>query len=318
MVHLIRTLAETAPLIHRVPTPGGVLKRVKYCLRGLAYPYHTKEWFKFLQKPELDMVVKNHPYLFHKLQRPYLNRTLNTRQRLEMLKQHYGFVTTHFSASQMRAVYASPGLQLATIPLEEVGNFELRLGCSRKEKEGDLSICLLDRESGVELFILSFSFSRNEANRKEIFIGGLQGHALADKELIVSITRHLYGLRPKAVLIFVLQQLAAEWGITHLRAVSDDQHIYRHFQKRMKFSVSYDEFWVQCGGQLAADGMFDLPVTFIPREMSTIKVNKRQMYRRRYAMLSDLAGQIRFQLLCPDDWCPTFIPPEIPAVMVCG
>ncbi|MGB7770020.1 MAG: DUF535 family protein [Verrucomicrobiia bacterium] len=317
MAHLIKMLADTAPLIHRAPTTAGVLKRIKYCLRGLVYPHYTKEWFELLETPELAIVVKNHPYLFHKLQRPYLNRSLNTHQRLEALKQHYGFVVAHFSPSMMLDIYATPGLLLATMPLAEIGHFGLRLGCSRKEKEGDLSIGLLEQKSSEDLFTLSFSFSRSETNRREIFVGGLQGHTLAGKDLVVSITRHMHGLRPKALLIFALQQLAAGWGITNLRAVSDDQHIYRHFQKRREFSASYDEFWVQCGGRRAEDGMFNLPVTFVPREISTIKANKRQMYRRRYAMLSNIAGQIRFQMSLPADWHPAFVSSEVPAMAVC-
>ena len=36
----------------------------------------------------MAFIVKHNPWLFHKLQRPYLNRTLNVLQRLEALKQH--------------------------------------------------------------------------------------------------------------------------------------------------------------------------------------------------------------------------------------
>ncbi|MGO9199525.1 MAG: DUF535 family protein, partial [Limisphaerales bacterium] len=109
MRNLIKTLAETAPLIHPGHKLGSVLKQAKYCARGLIFASYSKEWFKFLQRPELAVVVRNHPYLFHKLQRPYLNRALNTRQRLEALKQHYRFVATHFSPAMRQEVYATPG-----------------------------------------------------------------------------------------------------------------------------------------------------------------------------------------------------------------
>lgn len=292
MKKLAVTLIRTAPLIHRVPTVGGVLKRIKYCLRGLAFASSTQEWFDLLETPELAVIVKNQPRLFHKLQRPYLNRTLSTRQRLEALKQHYRFVTRCFSTPAITSVYATPGLLLATLALEEVGHFELLLSCSHVEKEGELSIGLVNKSSGKPLFRLSFSVWKDGPDGREIYIGGLQGHKTATREMVVAITRGLYGLRPKALLVFALQQLAAGWGITSLRAVSDDMHIYRHFQKRLVLSASYDEFWIECGGRRAADGMFDLPVTFIPLEISTIKVNKRQMYKRRYAMLAGIANQI--------------------------
>jgi uncharacterized protein VirK/YbjX len=103
-------------------------------------------------------------------------------------------------------------------------------------------------------------------------------------------------LRPKALLLFALQSLAVVWGVTRLRAAGDATHIYRHWQKRRQLAANYDALWVESGGRLADDGMFDLPATFVPREISTLKVNKRQMYRRRYEMLTELAGQIRRSL----------------------
>jgi uncharacterized protein VirK/YbjX len=50
---------------------------------------------------------------------------------------------------------------------------------------------------------------------------------------------------------------------------------------------------VESGGKLAEDGNFDLPAMFVPREIATLKVNKRPVYRRRYQMLAEVAGQIQ-------------------------
>jgi uncharacterized protein YndB with AHSA1/START domain len=83
-----------------------------------------------------------------------------------------------------------------------------------------------------------------------------------------------------------------ERSMDRLRAVSDAMHIYRHWQKRKQVAASYDSWWLESGGQLAADGMFDLPPTFIMRDISTIKVNKRQLYRRRYQMFTDITTQL--------------------------
>jgi uncharacterized protein len=74
-------------------------------------------------------------------------------------------------------------------------------------------------------------------------------------------------------------------------------HIYRHFQTRRNLAASYDEFWAECGGAHDAEGIFDLPVAFIPREIPSIRANKRQMYRRRYAMLEGITEQIHANVL---------------------
>lgn len=293
MKTLLNTLIETAPLIHPGHKLGSYLKQAKHCARGLAFYSASNEWFQLLQQPELALAVRNHPYLFQKLQRPYLNRALNTRQRLEALQQHYRFVIAHFPPELKWEVYGSPGKILATLPLDGVGHLGLHLSCSRQEKEGDLVIGLVNMVSCVVLFTLAFSITRYEKEPREIFIGGLQGNKRAnDKDLIIAITRGLHGLRPKALLLFALQELADIWGVSSLRAVSDAMHIYRHWRKRKHLATSYDEWWIESGGELAGDGMFDLPARFIPREIATLKVNKRQMYKRRYLMLAGIAGQI--------------------------
>lgn len=273
-----------------------MLKRVKYCLRGLALARSSQAWFALLQNHRLADVVRLHPKLFHKLQRPYLHRRLRVRQRLAALQQHYHFVATRFSPALIKNIYRPAGLRLATLPGDRAGDFELRLSCSHLEKEGDLVISLWHRNSGLDAFTLAFSITRYETGGKELFIGGLQGHKSAGKNLMVAITRSLHGLRPKALLLFTLQQLAAEWGITRLRAVSDATHIYRHFQKRRVLSASYDEFWEEAGGRRDAGGIFELPATFTPREISAIKPNKRQLYKRRYEMLAQLEREIRSQV----------------------
>jgi hypothetical protein len=292
MKDLAVKLLTTAPLIHRAATPGGFLKRAKYVARGLAFARVTSEWFDFLQTPALAYIVENNPNLYHKLQRPYLNRNLKTAKRLEALKQHYRFILAKFSKPLIEHIYSPSGKLLLELPLKETGILELRLLCGKMQKEGDLTLCLNLKEPERRVATLSFSVWKWDGPHKEIYIGGLQGDKATDERTVVSITRSLYGLRPKALLFFIVQQLASLWRIHHVCAVSDDLHIYRHFQARRNVAASYDQFWGECGGVLASDGIFELPAVFFPREIATLKVNKRQMYRRRYAMLQDLSGQL--------------------------
>jgi uncharacterized protein VirK/YbjX len=200
-------------------------------------------------------------------------------------------------------VFSPAGLSLANFQTEKAGILELRLVSGKMQKEGDLTICLMNRQSADPISTLSFSIWKYDAGHKEMFIGGLQGDKHISKETIVSLTRGLHGLRPKALLFYTLQQLGACWDITRLEAVSDNLHVYRHFQSHRNVSAVYDDFWIECGGALTPEGTFDLPAAFVSREISSIRVNKRQMYKRRYAMLNEIAGQIRSSLL-PDEVSP--------------
>ena len=298
MLTLIQTLIRSSRLVHPSLSFYAKLKRVKYCARGLAIAGYSNEWLDFLNQPMIAPLAKSHPHLFHKLQRPYLTRNLTRRQRLEALKQHYGFITTSLSIQVKQSVFSRTGLLLAVVPMERIGALELRLRSSDwGQKEGDLMIEITDPKSGMILYSIIFSVLDGGTSRKEIFIGGLQGRKSLDKDFIISMTKDLHGYRPKALLVFALQQLAANWGISSIRAVSDDLHVYRHFQKRQKISSSYDEFWMECNGSRLLDGTFELPSVFKVRELSSIKGSKRKMYRLRSEKLAEVGDQIRINLL---------------------
>lgn len=295
---LLFQLLRTARQVHPEPSWWDWISRVKYCARALLVPRLTREWFDILGAPKLAVIVQNHPHIFSKLQRSYLDRSPGPWSRLQALKNHYRFVTLRLSDESVVGVYGSSGLVLTRIPLAESGSVELRLSYyDSLSKEGEMCVAVHDGDTGGMLAALSFCVTQYEPGPTEVFVGGLQGFTSAiQRERIITITRALHGLRPKALLLYALQQLAAVWQLDSIRAVSDSQHVYRHYRKRKKVAMSYDGFWVESGGQLGADGLFTLPTAFAPRDLSELKPSKRQMYRRRYIMLQELAKQIRDSL----------------------
>jgi uncharacterized protein VirK/YbjX len=299
MLSLLKKLRRTARLIHPGSGPRSLYKRAKHCVRGLAWPAATAGWFEFLANPALAGVVRHSPRLYQKLQRPYLTSRLHTPQRLELLRQHYQFILRRCSPALIREIHSPAGKHLVRLPAADAHSYELRLMASGFDKEGELAVCLCG-DCGVVLCTLSFTVARGAAGGSEIIIGGLQGNSLAnDKQLIIALTRRWHGLRPKALLLFALHQLAAGWEVRRVRAVGDQTHIFRHWRKRKHIPSSYDAWWREAGGQLAEDGLFDLPARFVPRDPATLKVNKRPMYRHRYRMLADLAAQTAASLEFP-------------------
>jgi uncharacterized protein VirK/YbjX len=265
--------------------------QVKFFVRGLTMPQLTQNWFELWRSPKLSPLLAAYPRVLLKLQRPYSQQGLEARKRWWILRQHYGFATEWFSAAALRQIFTGSGVLLATLPKMESGEFSVRLLYDNLfEKEGELSVVLYDEQKHKRLFALTFCVSSCEPARREIFIGGLQGCKGANaRELVVSLTRDMHGLRPKALLLFALQQIAALWHFNRLRAVSNRTRVHR---TDSSIKADYDEFWVDSGGRLEADGNFTLPVAFITREPAGIKPNKRALYRRRYAMLDELAVQI--------------------------
>ena len=304
---LLGKLWRIARQLHKGGSVRAWCKRVKFCLRGLAFPSATTEWFNVLETPALTAVVRRRPELFQKPQRPFLASTFRTEQRLEALTQHYQFILSHFPPAWLREIHAYPGKCLGVLAGPDGGHYELRLLSSWTEREGELSLALRSRESGATLFSLTFAMVRWEAGQGDILIGGIQGNRKAnDKDLIISLTRQWHGLRPRALLLFALHQLAAGWNATRVRAVSDATHVYRRWKKGKPLAFCHDDWWLEVGGHRAEDGLFDLPERFAPRDLATVKGNKRSMYRQRYEMLEDLGRQISASLGCPfEPWLAT-------------
>jgi uncharacterized protein len=264
--------------------------KLKFIARCLTTPQLTQNWLALWQAPELAPLVQSHPRVLLKLQRRYLRNGLDARSRWKILQQHYNFALDHFSAAALKKIFTAPGALLAEVPVADVGCFSVRLFYhDLYEKEGELSLIFYDEQIRERVFVLTFCVTSCRPERREIFIGGLQGFRVANKrESVVAVTRGMFGLRPKALLLFTLQQLAARWKVQSIYAVSNQTRIQS--QKHLAINADYDEFWIESGSQQDNEGNFIVPTTFAPRDLQTIRPNKRTQYRRRYEML-DLLGE---------------------------
>ena len=290
-----RTLFGSAAQIYPEPGLTRIKDKVKYWMRGLAAPELTRQWFQILSQPELSDIVRAHPRLRSKLQRPYLHRNLKPKQRLQALREHYSFLRAKCTPQHLEKIFGKDGMVLAEFPLEENGLVSLRLLYGDMfEKEGEFTVVLFTDGGQRWIFALSFTIISFNSEESCIFIGGLQSFRDDTmRETVVTITRAMHGLRPKALLLFVAQQLAKVWGIKTIRAVSNDMSVFQDFRlKKKKVLADYDEFWIESEGRLDADGLFTLPTEFVARPTEDIKPNKRSLYKKRYVMLDELRDKI--------------------------
>jgi uncharacterized protein VirK/YbjX len=267
--------------------------RLKLFVRGITAPQLTLNWLDLWQTPKLLPLKKSHPRVLLKLHRPYLQRGLRAKDHWKILRQHYSFALENFSAATLKDISTCPGILLVEIPVAEAGHFGFRLLYDNLfEKEGELSLVFHEERKQMPVFALTFCISSNQPGRREIFAGGLQGCSLSkDRALVVAVTRGMFGIRPKSLLLFALQQLASVWNIQVIRAVSNENRVLP--PRKISNMADYNQFWLESGGHLEADGNFTLPVTFSPRDSATIKPNKRAMYRHRYEMLASIGERIR-------------------------
>lgn len=287
-------LLRSASLVYPDPGFKEEINRLKYLVRGLLLGGATAELLTILNQPGLRALAQRHPRVFSRLQWPYLSCKFRTSDKISALRNHYSFVLERLPEAILERFARAEPWPLAVIPLDGDETLSLALRFGLYEKEGELSISLRSEATREWICSLSFTVLAWNAQRREILVAGIQGHDFNDeKARTVRMTRGMRGMRPKAAVLFALQQLAMEWDMTALRAVGNGSHIYRSLRKRREIQSDYDVFWTESSGVLRDDELFDLPVVPPVRDVAELKANKRSMYRQRYAMLDDLAPKIR-------------------------
>ena len=164
--------------------------------------------------------------------------------------------------------------------------------------EGLWSLALRDNE-GRRLYYLSFSFLAGD----QLLVPTVQGPTGLDtesKELIRQLTKQAEGLRPQALLMAALREMAATWGIQRLAGLDPAHHIKGRWNlRKRRLRFDYTGFWQEHGGAMAADGHWTLPLQAVQRPLADVPSQKRAMYRRRYALLQGMAQSIVLALMPP-------------------
>ena len=276
--------------------PRGVIRRWKLVARSLIQWPWTLESYRFLETPRLQVATAARLRLYTKLQRPYSTRRHGFAARLAALKTHYTWVEATLPEATLNAIYRDPGLELGRLPLEEGRSLVVRLCYTdRYEKEGDLSFSVFLAPAETMIYTVTVSVTERPGVGRGVFIGGLQGGNAPDQpEIVRQLTREMFGMRPKAFALYLVQQLADWIGAVEVRGVADSETVYRHLQNRKVIEASYDRLWTESGGTMSPhDGCFDLPLRHVEIPREEIKTSKRSLYQKRYALLRDLAAQLR-------------------------
>ena len=270
-------------------------QRLKFYLRAMGQPRLTHAWLARLVQPDIAPLWVAHPRLATKLQRPYLCCAWTTLERFGALMGHYDALGRFFAPEARAAIYHE-GLGLVRLVHAGSGRkLEARLVYQDQfEKEGELTLAIHDVATGLTLAGLTFSIVHH-AGQRVIIVGGLQ--ASPDprmREIIHDVAKECHGLRPKALALWCLQELASVWQVSQIQAVGDDQHIYRHAHKRREFAASYDEFWTESDGQrLPAGGSWELPLQLRTRSREELKPSRRKAHERRYALLGAFGSLLK-------------------------
>jgi uncharacterized protein VirK/YbjX len=119
--------------------------------------------------------------------------------------------------------------------------------------------------------------------RPRIVIGCLQGPRGDNaKDVVRALTRNLYGMRPKHLMLSLVYTFARHFGITEISAISNDAHPLRRTGRPVL--ADYDAFWEEQQGMAAGGGWYILPSSQSHKSEADVPSNHRSAFRRREAL----------------------------------
>ena len=300
---LIKLLATALAFTRRAfaAAPPGYRRRqqAKIIFQVLCRPRFARSWFQLLQRPEFVALCALRPRLYFKPFRVYQSTRWTPAQRRAALLDCYDFINRW---PLLQASLRGPQL-LLTLPAtaQDSGSLpavRLELGYDeRYRKEGELVLSLM--VEGAPLAAAAFSFGR-EGERWLLRIGCIQG-SRNRTEIAKALQKSWHGLRPAALLVHCLGELALAYGCRELQGVSAAIQAHRakhfiHLHCHHRIHFDYDRFWQEQEGVRGADGWFSLPLPRPPRDLSTVKSQKRSLHRQRQRLLAELSAQLRQRL----------------------
>lgn len=260
-------------------------------------PKVTNELMSCFDDPLLEKLITVYPSFIEKPLKPYGCVSWDKEQRMQMLDKHLQFMLNNFSSNLLN-IYQHEGIKLSQITDKNnnVYNIYLDAGYSR---EGSLGLTLTDNND-MQLYCISFTVNQEQSH---LHIGALQdpdSDIENRQELIKELTKGLYGLRPKALMVELALIFADAYQLKNITAVSNKGHIYQALRyigsKRHAVSCDYDQIWQEYQGVKESNVIYKLPLLPERKDLSTLNRNKRKLYKNRYQWLDELKQTLALAL----------------------
>jgi len=160
-------------------------------------------------------------------------------------------------------------------------------------REGQLTANLFVDD--FRAYSIAFSFYKEANGEISTVIGGVQGRNTEGVlDLYRDLTKALYGLRPRDLLLEVVRCISQRVGCTRMLGVGDQYRHHRHpYFGQKSFQTNYDEIWADREGVPEGEFFYRLSVEDTRRPLEEIKSKRRSMYRKRYAFLDEIEARFR-------------------------
>ena len=274
-------------------------RHLRWAAAAALSPREALDWFSFHDDPAHVGFSDANPRLVFRALTRYMSVRWNLARRTKVIQDTYRFIV-HRGGFLEKAMHSSEGMTLAHLDLDRGQQARIRIGSDPQfRKEGEISMFL--ELEGVAGPVTGIAFSLEQDQGWTALIGGFQGRKGGDEEIIKLATKAMHGLRPKNLMVLLIQELAQALGVSALRGVGNRVQVYRARLNNPLIPVrnirfDFDALWMEIGGEAREDGWFELPLTTPRRRPDQIKPNKRSLYAKRYLLQDELTRQIREQL----------------------
>lgn len=276
----------------------------KWTLRSWFSPRLTQRWMSFWNStPWLTKVAISEPSVLKKIYRPYMTNLLSVEDRFNVLTSHYTMIDLHgLNDIVLRA--ANLFVQLSQFSGKSGTEYQIRLVVDNQmEREGELVLQLLSNET--LLFSVAFTFF-NHTGPSTVAIGCLQGGRAVDSlEKIRFATRDMFGLRPKTLMVRLVQQIGHQMECSDLLLVGNQNRTVRNQLRKGIVFADYDATWEELGALRRNDGDFKLKCSVLTEpDFQLLASSKRSEAKKRFALLSTIAQRTCEGFLLPHNNSP--------------
>ena len=251
----------------------------------------TQQWMSFWNStPWLTEIARFEPSVLKNIYCPYMTNLLSVEDRFNVLTSHYTMIDLQgLNDIVLRA--AKSFVQLSQFSGKSGTEYQIRLVVdNHMEREGELVLQLLS--NGTPLF--------------SVAIGCLQGGRAVDSlEKIRFATRDMFGLRPKTLMVRLVQQIGHQMECSDLLLVGNQNRTVRHQLRKGIVFADYDATWEELGALRRNDGDFKLKCSVLAEpDFQLLASSKRSEAKKRFALLSTIAQKTCEGFLLPRDNSP--------------
>ena len=256
-----------------------------------------RDWFFYIQNNMPKVYTGKKERSFHqRIFFRYLRNWFSFQQSMNIIIEHYNFMTKHFSFEHMKVLSSEQLIIIASLIGKTGRRYEIMFRMEPSQ-EGEIIIGFLDCFTHTYLASIGGSFGKNNEGNVIFWLGVLQGCKNSfGKARISEVTSDLYSLRPKQAVFNALCSLCEWMGVTTIYATSNKNHVFtrRRYDwfSRDRMKADYDAFWKEYTNIVTEKGDYVLTLPLRRRKPIDVRAKRRKLWKQRYEALDIMSQDI--------------------------